>query len=306
MEFTCGLHNLLPCFWIASYYSEGGKDPSEDLYGWDEVLHIPDPSSIKGTTGVVIQDALFRLGGGKSPWEAGWLNLETESWASLSRMKVRRCKETSVMRDPHTILDIGDEEPGTGRHLSSVACLNTRTGQCKASRRSGKSDASPKYDGGESTPSSTPENRHVEEDVGAEVHELLLDAEWEKKMKFQLATTILATMLFLAALWQSVHADGCEESSCVAKCQQGKCETGACLGEKGSEVLTRSRESAGSPKDDGRESIPSFRPENRHVEEDVGAEVHAMLLVAGAEDDAGGSRVERKCPSVKATPKYSI
>ncbi|CAG0903441.1 unnamed protein product [Darwinula stevensoni] len=36
--------------------------------------------------------------------------------------------------------------------------------------------------------------------------------QWEKKMKVQLATTILATMLILAALWESVDAGGCEES----------------------------------------------------------------------------------------------
>ncbi|CAG0901552.1 unnamed protein product [Darwinula stevensoni] len=199
----------------------GGKDPSEELYGWDEVLHIPDPFFNKGTTGVVIQDSLFLLGGEKSPWEAGWLNV-------------------------------------------------------KVSGRSGKSGGSPKYDGGESTPSSTPENRHVEEDVGAEVHELLLDAEWEKKMKFQLATTILATMLFLAALWQSVHADGCEESSCVAKCQQGKCETGACLGEKGSETA---RNEVGEPRGPGtidatKNNPKTFLQESRRegVENRVGPE----------------------------------
>ncbi|CAG0903548.1 unnamed protein product [Darwinula stevensoni] len=126
---------------------------------------------------------------------------------------------------------------------------------------------------GSQFPSSRAENQHVEEDLGDEVHALLLDAaaeddariccgvemssreghfqvyklqplfpftattqrqhrrkqltyilceflsrgkvsffQWEKKMKVQLATTILATMLFFAALWESVDAGGCEES----------------------------------------------------------------------------------------------
>ncbi|CAG0892573.1 unnamed protein product [Darwinula stevensoni] len=107
----------------------GGKNPRVSAYEWDEVLHIPDPYLIHATTGVVIGDSLFLLGGEGDPQGAHRLDLGSETWTTLSPMKAMRKNAGSVMWDPHTILMLGGWDPEARKCLSSCEYLDTRTKQ---------------------------------------------------------------------------------------------------------------------------------------------------------------------------------
>ncbi|CAG0888972.1 unnamed protein product [Darwinula stevensoni] len=104
-----------------------GKDPCEASFRWDEVLRIPPQFFIKSTTGVVIQDSLFLFGGeGNSP-EGCRLDLNAETWTTLSPLREKRNGAASMMLDPHTILVLGGWDSETQKALSSSECLDTRT-----------------------------------------------------------------------------------------------------------------------------------------------------------------------------------
>ncbi|CAG0881060.1 unnamed protein product [Darwinula stevensoni] len=140
-----------PTFWVESLYSVGsvflahseklifgrggkvhilnleGKDPRDAPHRWKEPTPIKSPILIKGTMGVVNQNHLFLLGGSGSPQDVHRLDLDTETWTTVSPTREKRMRATLVVKDPHTILVLGGEDPDMKRHISSCECLDTRT-----------------------------------------------------------------------------------------------------------------------------------------------------------------------------------
>ncbi|CAG0886139.1 unnamed protein product [Darwinula stevensoni] len=95
-------------------------------FGWDETLPVRNGFLIDGTAGAAIDDSLFLVGGKSNSEEVLQLNLETEKWCELPNMKEKRTRAALVMKDPHTILVLGGQDPQTRNYLSSCECLDIR------------------------------------------------------------------------------------------------------------------------------------------------------------------------------------
>ncbi|CAG0890826.1 unnamed protein product [Darwinula stevensoni] len=106
-----------------------GKDPNESPYGWDEVLHIPRPFFILGSTGTIVQESLFLFGGAGNSQEVRSLDLGSEKWMPLSPMRNKRLFAASVMWDPHTVLVMGGANPEARGPISNCECFDTRTAE---------------------------------------------------------------------------------------------------------------------------------------------------------------------------------
>ncbi|CAG0902603.1 unnamed protein product [Darwinula stevensoni] len=109
----------------------GKKNPCEAPWkNWGEKFPVHDPFSIQFTAGAISYDSLFLMGGERNPQKVLQLDLYTGIWMPLSPLEVGRKSAVAVMRNPHTIMVLGGEDPEK-RLLSSCEFLDTRENSSK-------------------------------------------------------------------------------------------------------------------------------------------------------------------------------